>query len=318
LNSIRLASFSSSSKLTCLAGLLSFSSIFPWALGTFRTLDIGKLIGVNAAGFVVFAGSAAFCLAAIGCWNRKLAEQRGARRMAIAMVLTYFVVCSTPLLSILYTRMAPMAVIGIIVLAALGLTYIADRERPLKKLGWTIAGIAVAVALMLNVTAFVIYPRVIGRARALVAAQEQTNVSFDQTPDLRTFQIENLPREISLLNLETSLALASLLVLAIYLGRRRSTSVMQWAVLTLNFLPAILFFSRFIPNHPVEYWDRLVASGPEQRRVATALNPGHLRLLEESPGLNEMLFPNNMGHLQQVHTVHCLSALQPASLFNLP
>jgi hypothetical protein len=319
LNSLRLASFSSPSKLTFLAGLLSFSSIFPWALGTFRTLDIGKVVGVNAAGFVVFAGSAAFCLAAIGCWDRRLTEQKEARRMAIALVVTYFVVCSTPLLSILYTRMAPMAVIGLIVLAALGLTYIADRDRPLKKLGWMIAGIAVAIFLVLNVTAFVIYPRVIDRARALVAAQEQTNVSFDQTPGLRAFQIENLPREISLLNFETSLAFASLLVLAIYLGRqRRSGSVMQWAVLTLNFLPAIFFFSRFVPNHPVVYWDRLVAGGPEQRRVAAALNPGHLRLLEESPGLNEMLFPNNMGHLQQLHAVHGLSALQPASVFHWP
>jgi len=93
---------------------------------------------------------------------------------------------------------------------------------------------------------------------------------------------------------------------------------MQWVLLTLNFLPAIFFFSRFVPNHPVAYWDRLVAGGPEQRSVAAALTPGHLRLLEESPGLNEMLFPNNMGHLHQVHTVHGLSALQPASLYHWP
>jgi hypothetical protein len=93
---------------------------------------------------------------------------------------------------------------------------------------------------------------------------------------------------------------------------------MQWAVLTLNFLSVIFFFSRYVPNHPVVYWDRLVAGGTEQRRVAAALNPGHLRLLEESPGLNEMLFPNNIGHLQQVHTVHGYSALQPPSLFHWP
>jgi hypothetical protein len=135
---------------------------------------------------------------------------------------------------------------------------------------------------------------------------------------LREFQIENLPREISFLNLETCLAFASLLVLAIYLGRRQRTPAMQWALLTLNFLSVILFFSRFVPNHPALYWERLLAGGPEQRRVAAALNPRHLRLLEESPGLNEMLFPNNMGHLQQVHTVHGLSALQPASLFRWP
>jgi hypothetical protein len=93
---------------------------------------------------------------------------------------------------------------------------------------------------------------------------------------------------------------------------------MQWALLTLNFLPVILFFSRFVPNHPVVYWERLVTGGPEQRRVAEALNPERLRLLEESPGLNEMLFPNNMGHLQQVHTVYGYSALQPPSVFRWP
>lgn len=40
--------------------------------------------------------------------------------------------------------------------------------------------------------------------------------------------------------------------------------------------------------------------------------------VEKSPIFNDMLFPNNMGHLQRVHTVHGYSALQPASLFHWP
>jgi hypothetical protein len=319
-NSVRTGPALHLSGWSHLAGVASLSAFFPWLLGTFRTLEISKLAGASAAGFVLFIGSATFFLALFGAWegNSSRPEQRGAKRTAIALALVYFVVCSTPLLNILYTRMAPAAVMGLIILAAFGLTALRDSPDPRPKVAWTIAGIAVAVVLTLNVAAFIIYPRVIDRVRALVAAREQTNVSFDQTLSLREFQIENLPREISLLNLETCLAFASLLVLAIYLGRRRSMPGIQWAVLTLNFLPVIFFFSRFVPNHPVVYWERLLAGGPEQRRVAAALNPGHLRLLEESPGLNEMLFPNNMGHLQQVHTVHGLSALQPASLFRWP
>jgi hypothetical protein len=214
--------------------------------------------------------------------------------------------------------MAPTAVVGLIVLAALGLRCIAERDRPLKKLGWVIAGIAVAIALVLNVTAFVVYPRLADRVQAMVTAREKTNQNLDETPALRSFQVKNLPNEISLLNPETFAALLSLIALALYLRRTRPPPFGQLVLLTLNFLPVIFFFSRFIPNHPVVYWDRLVTGGPEQRRVAAALNPKHLRLLEESPGLHEMLFPNNMGHLQHVHTVHGLSALQPASVFHWP
>jgi hypothetical protein len=78
----------------------------------------------------------------------------------------------------------------------------------------------------------------------------------------------------------------------------------------------IFFFSRYIPDYPVAYWERLLAGGPEQRRVAETVNPDHLRLLEKAPSLSDMLFPNDMGHLQQVHTVHGYSALQPLSLYN--
>jgi hypothetical protein len=102
------------------------------------------------------------------------------------------------------------------------------------------------------------------------------------------------------------------------LRRSKRTPSAQGALLILNFLPLILFFARFVPAQPVSYWQKLLDGGPEQRRVAETLNPKHLRLLEQSLGLNDMLFPNNMGHLQKVHTVHGYSALQPPSLFRWP
>jgi hypothetical protein len=133
---------------------------------------------------------------------------------------------------------------------------------------------------------------------------------------LRSFQVGNLPHEISVQNPETVLAFVSLVALAIYLRQPRWKPFQHIALLTLNFLPVIFFYSRFIPDYPVAYWEQLLSGGPEQRRVAETVNPDHFRLLEEAPSLSDMLFPNDMGHLQQVHTVHGYSALQPLSLYN--
>lgn len=310
----------SHSSWSPLGGAFSLSAIFPWALGTFRTLDVGKTIGVNGAGFVLFVGSAALVLAAMGCWKSdpQSQEQRAAKRAAIALVVVYFVVCSTPLLRILYVRLAPMAVMGLIVLTAFALTALSVSDVPFPKLGLTISLLAVGLFFALNLAAFVVYPRYIKRVEAVVAARDKMNPTFDQTPALRRFQVYNLPNEISAKNPETIAAFLSLILLGIYLGRGRRTPLMQWALLVMNFLPIILFFSRYVPNHPLGYWQRLLAGGPEQRRVAAALNPNHLRLLEETRNFNEMVFPNNLGHLQQVHTVHGYSALQPASLYHWP
>lgn len=318
LNSLRIASFSPESRLSYLCGLASFSAIFPWTLGTFRTLDLGKFLGNDALGFLIYIGSAAIFLALLAIWKggEILPEQNDARRTAIGLLVLYFVVCSTPLLPILYTRIAPIAVMGLTVLAAFGLNTV--RERPFPKIGLAIAGMAVVVVIAVNIAAFVIYPRVIGSVRSFIAARDRTNTSFAETPALRAFQVENLPREISLKNPETIVAFASLIVLAIYLRRVRPKGLEQAALLTLNFLPVIFFFSRYVPDYPVLYWERLLVGGREQIRVARAVDSDHLRLLEKAYDLNDMLFPNDMGHLQRVHTVHGYSALQPLSLYNWP
>ena len=316
LNSLRTASFSPNSRLSYLAGIASFSAIFPWVLGTFRTLDLAKFLGNNALGFVIYIGSAAFILALLGAWKtgKMPVAQTGARRTATGLVLVYFLVCSTPLLPVLYTRMAPIAVIGLTVLAALGLKTLGERAFP--KAGWVVGGGAVLLIIGLNVTAFAVYPRCVRYVQSFVAAWDKANPSFPQTPALRSFQVENLPHEISVQNPETVLAFVSLVALAIYLRQPRWKPFQRIALLTLNFLPVIFFYCRFIPDYPVACWEQLLSGGPEQRRVAETVNPDHFRLLEEAPSLSDMLFPNNMGYLQQVHTVHGYSALQPLSLYN--
>ena len=316
LNSLRTASFSPSSRLSYLAGIASFSAIFPWVLGTFRTLDLAKFLGNYALGFVIYIGSAGFILALLGAWKtgKMPVAQTGARRTAIGLVLVYFLVCSTPLLPVLYTRMAPIAVIGLTVLAALGLKTLG--ERPFPKAGWAVAGGAVLLIIGLNVTAFAVYPRCMRYVPSFVAAWDKANPSFAETPALRSFQVENLPHEISVQNPETVLAFVSLVALAIYLRQPRWKPFQHIALLTLNFLPMIFFYCRYIPDYPVAYWEQLLSGGPEQRRVAETVNPDHFRLLEEAPSFSDMLFPNDMGHLQQVHTVHGYSALQPLSLYN--
>src|SRR5215831_16264888 len=317
LNSLRTASFSPTSRLSYLAGFASFSAIFPWVLGTFRTLDLAKFLGNYALGFVIYIGSAGFILALLGAWKtgKMPVAQTGARRTAIGLVLVYFLVCSTPLLPVLYTRMAPIAVIGLTVLAALGLKTLG--ERPFPKAGWAVAGGAVLLIIGLNITAFAVYPPCMRYVQSFVAAWDKANPSFPETPPLRSFQVENLSHEISVQNPETVLAFVSLVALAIYLRQPRWKPFQRSALLTLNFLPVIFFYCRYIPDYPVAYWEQL-SGGPEQRRVAETVNPNHFRLLEEAPNLSDMLFPNDMGHLQRVHTVHGYSALQPPSLFHWP
>src|SRR5439155_252414 len=54
-----------------LAPLGSLSAVYPWALGTFRTLDLSKIAAQRYHfGFVLYIGSAAICLALLGAMDR--------------------------------------------------------------------------------------------------------------------------------------------------------------------------------------------------------------------------------------------------------
>jgi hypothetical protein len=111
--------------LFMLSGVFSLTGVFPWFLGTFRTIDLTKVINQNSAGFVVYLGTPVMILAAVGL----AALKRAARpispglRTALVLVFAYFVViCSTPLLSLFYLRSAGLGVLGLVVLRVFGVS----------------------------------------------------------------------------------------------------------------------------------------------------------------------------------------------------
>src|SRR5207249_3226833 len=59
------------SPVALLGGLASFSAVYPWGIGTFRTLDLSKFLDQGFHyGFLLFIGSAAFCLALLAAGKR--------------------------------------------------------------------------------------------------------------------------------------------------------------------------------------------------------------------------------------------------------
>lgn len=102
-----------SPPLGLLAGAASLSGLYPWLLGTFRTLDVGRVLGFSGLGFCVYIGSAAFVLALLALRAPLAAAFVARRRMAAWLVFFYFgLILSTPLRVALYTRSCGLALIA--------------------------------------------------------------------------------------------------------------------------------------------------------------------------------------------------------------
>lgn len=304
-----------------LSGLASLTAVHPWALGTFRSLDLSKLFDQYALGFVVFTGSAATALAVLGSVRgRALAPRPEIWRTAVGLVLAYLLILSTPLQAVLYTRSAGLAVLGLLVLAGLGLESLRREATTLRGWGRVFAALAIVPALVLNLVAFGLYPRLLPRVLETVRREAATRSALSAAPALREFQARNLPREISARNPETILATLGLLAVAALCWRpdwRRRAGVWP-ALLALNLAPVALFYARFIPNQPVFGWRLLQAGGPEQRRVAAELGGSPRWLREVAPSVYDQVFPNCLGHLAGVRVLHGYSALVPRCFATLP
>src|SRR5687768_6741063 len=77
--------------LSYLSGLASISTLFPWSLGTFRTLDLSKVFGQNLLGCWTYIGSAALIIAVIGARRRaeRTTPEGDVKRTALALVAIY-------------------------------------------------------------------------------------------------------------------------------------------------------------------------------------------------------------------------------------
>lgn len=309
------------SRFAWLSGLISLSAVFPWACGTFRTIDIGRLFSISGLGFHLFIGSAGFVLAMRGVFKARQQPPGRAEawRTAVCLVFLYLVVIlSTPLLNVFYTRCAALGVFGLILLAAFGVDKLAQCQSDESICGKRVLVLSAAVILAVNVGALLVYPRLLPKLQAK-AVRDSQNIALDEAPTLRLAQLSRLPEETSLRNPETLAAAVGLLGLG-YVMLLRDPNLLRnglFVVLVLNLLPVAMFCARFVPRHDRAVWEQMKKGGPEQIRVARLLGNSPRRLLETAPGVHEQVFPNSLSHLWQVRTVHGYAALQPKSIFRL-
>jgi hypothetical protein len=158
-----------------LSGIASLSTVYPWMLGTFRTLDVGKFVRQDGAGFLIYIGSIAAVLAFLACVTPVTPGRRLLKRKALALVILYGIIMSSPLRDFLAGRCAGMAVLGLTVLAAIGTEELFAAAAASRRLGRFVIGLAIALVVALNLAAFVIYPRVLPRVRKFVAERQREN-----------------------------------------------------------------------------------------------------------------------------------------------
>ncbi|MEI7728650.1 MAG: hypothetical protein WCO56_03730 [Verrucomicrobiota bacterium] len=299
-------------------GLMSLTGVLPWMMGTYRTLDLSKLVGSTslAFGFMVFIGSAAFLLAGWAVWKNRDATRTPLRRTAMWLVCIYFVIVSTRLYNVFYSRSTGLPLLGFAVLAALGAEALCAAKIN-RRAGTVMLVLTLALAAGPNIVGFVIYPHYQEKVRQQLLEQQARQASLDSLPALRHFQVDNWNRESTFRNPEMMVAWLGVLLLGVlfwrpaWLGQPWSIPVL----LLLNLLPVLMFYQRFMPRYPMAQWEQLKAGGPEQQRVLPLLARQPLRLYEKSPAISSMLFPNAMSHLYHIHTVHGYSAMQPRSLY---
>jgi hypothetical protein len=306
--------------LTWFSAFGSLAGVYPWGLGTFRTLDLSKLLAQVPLGFALFIGCAGFVLAVLGTEVKPSHERRPFKRTALWLLAGYLFIISTPLVGFLYMRTAALGAMALVFLAAMGAEMLAASDRARRRAGWGVLTVALAAAISTNVFAFAVYPKLLPKVKQVVANHEQDFGHLERAQEVRAFQIETLPAEISFRNLETVAGFLALAALGLWLLRPPTfaRTPLLACLLVLNVLPVLHYARRFVPRQPVELWRQLLAGGPEQRRVRDVLGDTPLRLFEVAPGSYEQVFVLELSHLQRVRVVHAYATLFPTSLHNLP
>ena len=295
------------SPIHLLAGVFGLTGFFPWLSGSFRTLDLSKLFDQPALPYVVYIGTPAMILAAVGILAGRKSPWAGnpAARTALLLVLLYFVViCSTPLMKVLYYRSAVLAVLGLTVMFAAGWEVLIKSAWPNagRIIRWIVLLLSAGI-LLVHVFAFFVYPNIKGRILNAVIEQEARNLAMPTMPHLRRSQVDNLPNEITFKNPEPLLAFLGALCLLGLLGTRpQYQRALAGGVFMFNLLPLLIFSSRGMPSSPVEYWNALLAGGPEQKAVMEATGRD-LRLQERSSDRLDCVFPGTTAALYGVHSL---------------
>ena len=298
----------------------SLSFLFPWALGTFKTVDASKLFGQSTLGFQLFIGLPAG-LAALGALLLRRTAEPGNpavrpanRRVAGLLLLGYVLILATPAVLFLYTRIAPLMTLALVVLAADFLPRLEAESFPrlgqwLWRGGWALFAATTLAGLL-------ILPKLEPKLEAALLRRGAEGTSMDEAPELRRAQARRLAEELSPANPELLLSLLSVLVLGWYC-RRPTACRTPWhwaAIMGVGLLPLLAFQFRFAPSHPRALWDRLLAGGPLQNELRGESRLGAIRFEDTLAGLHQQVFPNCFSQLYGVQTLHGYAALRPPHL----
>jgi hypothetical protein len=307
------------SPITLLSGVFSLTGIFPWFTGSFRTIDLSKMIAVTHSGgslaYVLYIGTAALIVSVVGILGGRKSLWTGSphARTAVLLITVYLVfICSTPLMEVFYNRFGALAVIGLTVMFATGWDLLMKNgsRNAGRVVRWVVLLLSIGV-VMTHAFAFVVYPRIKDKVLDMVLKKEAQNLTMARVPELRRFQINNLPDEITFKNPEPLLAfLGALCLLGLIKAKPRHQRVFASGVFALNMLPLLLFYSRSVPSSPVEYWHAILAGGPEHRKVLSQTGSS-LRVKEKASDRLDYLFPGTLAGLYGVHTLHGYGALRP-------
>ena len=288
-----------------LAGPLSLSFIFPWVLGTFKTLDLSKLADQMGLGFTLYPGTIAALLAIYGVIQVfQKSTWTPALRSAVILVVFYLVfICCTPLVKWLYVRASDLALLGLVILATFGLEQLLEisAHKGSRVFFRRSLILLTAVVAAMHVVAFFVYPKISAKVEHLVLEKDKHNVHMETAPELRRAQIQNLPQEITFQNYELLAAWVGGAILLFLLPKVKH----NWAIAFLtvaNIVPLLLFGARFIPREPMEKWHTVLKGGPDIQKARELLGK-NLRMDEKGYGRRFNLLPGNTAIYYHIHTL---------------
>jgi hypothetical protein len=298
-------------------------SSYPWALGSFRTIQPLRGFGGAGVEFYLFLGVLSIFLAGVALLRLKKSVQRDAWLLTQAslLILAFFIIICTPLTHIFYSRCAALAGMGLTILCAYGMQEILQRRINLNnKIVAAYTAAIVLVATSVSIFAWFIYPALLpGLQPKILQAYAARNTLMDPATHefMRLFQIGNFGKEVSLLNPEAALSVLGLMCFTggCFISKHIHRNKMIVVGLIITLLPVLMFHHRFRPKHPISMWERMLDGGPAQK-AAMATSKGWLRIDERDTLTKEQIFPFATAALYKVHNISGYSALQPASIVN--
>lgn len=297
-------------------------SSYPWALGSYRTIQPLRGFGGDGLEFHLFFGVLSIFLTGISLLRLKKSTGRDAWILSQAslLILAFFIIICTPLSHIFYSRCAPLAGMGFTILCAYGVQEILQRKINLNhKIVAAYTTTVLLIATSASAFAWFIWPALLPelKPKILQAYASRNNLMDHATHEiLRLFQIDNFSAEISISAPEAMISILGLICFTwgAFLYKKTYGNKLILLGLIITLLPVVMFHHRFRPKHPISMWEKMLEGGPAQK-AAVAASQGWLRIDERETKSENLIFPLATAALYKVHNISGYSALQPASIF---